>query len=801
MATSNAPSDSSARDSPGTPTHHGGQTRPDATFSTSISSAQAAANRSIRELQSDLTTGAAAGRHGTDTPADTSSRYGAADFDALLEWDESIELMLQSTEDEFFHTQTLHAPQPLSSSSTAGPVTPCPMDGQSPRRWSAALASRNNSTDASTWSKPPHTTGLPSAMDRSKVLSPAQSAQIFRASSPGLETTSHTNGKGGGHQAKDLMGAQEELSRLHDENRQLTAEKEDLLNLKYTHEGEIAIIRKRLVKSETENAQLQERINTASMQSSLEKENLQRAMSREVERLRTELEFKSQELIAAQMTPRSVVIAAGLPPSASESPSPSASTPAGSHAATPPSLGRGFLDSSAFYAPPPQPQSATAPLPATKTTISVGVMTDCSLLPPSESHPGAKPSVTLAVAQTPSFPEPLDPAKLVAWVITDLQTRYNEIHDPENRPHTIRSYPKLLSALSVFQSEPQSSTHAKRLASDFQSLVTAALTVEGSAKHRITQVCLALAALVPLAYANSALQSAAYQTLTNDQASLHKLLEGVLCPITQSSSWNDHPTRSAAADLLAQLFLIWLAHPQKYSPVPLRLLTQQHILRWILSSELDAHILERYMTACHLLTLADPTTSGWWGHDPQEIQLVLTLFSDQFYSPSKCPAVQLMSLADLALMSVIVGWFTTLIRYHEPVLIPIIIQHREFIAVLLKLLTRAYEQLTGLAELCPARERFVMDTLGLLHIIFTRSPRTVDYLINPDTSSVGQELGVSSDDSHSLFYQYVNIVRRLAFGHDESALINNMADQAGDLLALVVTPQEEEDIMALAKVT
>ncbi|KAJ1974019.1 hypothetical protein H4R34_004878 [Dimargaris verticillata] len=799
MATSNAPSDSSTRDSPGTPTPQGGQTRPDATFSASISSAQAAANQCIRELQSDPTAMAAAGRRGANAPAAASSRNGDTDFDALLEWDESIELMLQSTEDEFFHTQTLHAPQPLSSSSTTGPTTPGPTDGQSPRRWSAALASRNNSTDTSTWSKPHPINSMPSTMDRLTAPSPARTAQVASAPSPGLEATSHTAGKGIGRQAKELMGVQEELSRLHDENRQLSTEKSDLLNLKYTHEGEIAIIRKRLVKSETENAQLQERINTASMQSSLEKETLQRAMSREVERLRTELEFKSQELIAAQMTPRSVVINTGPPPSSS--PTPSVSTPVSSRAETPPSLGRGFLDSSAFYAPPPQPhlhpQPATAPPLLTKSTASVGVMTDQSLLPPSGSLSAAKPDAPSASAQAPSVPKLLDPVKLVALVITDLQARYSEIPNPEIQPHTIRFYPKLLSALSMFQSEPQSNTHVKMLAIKVQSLVTAALTSTGSVQDQITQVCLALAALVPLVYTNSGLRSATYRTWTDDQANLQLLLAVVLCPTAQS----DQPTHDSAADLLAQLILIWLTHPKECSPAPLQMLIQPPTLRWILTSALDPHIRERYMVACHLLCLANPAASEWLGHDPKETHSVLTLFSNQLSLPTKGPTARLSLQADLALESAIIGWFTTLVRFHEPALVPIILQHRPLIAALLQLLTQEYEQLTGLVGLCSSREQFVVDTLDLLHIVFTRRPRTVDYLLNPDTPLVDQDSDVSSDDSHSLFYQYVNIVSCLAFGHDESGLLNSVTDKAGDLLALVVTPQEEEDIMTLAQST
>ncbi|KAJ1989629.1 hypothetical protein H4R33_001992 [Dimargaris cristalligena] len=312
--------------------------RSDSTYNEASSSAVAAAKDSIRVLQQEENLG---NLWGND-----------ADFDTLLEWDDTIEKMLQSTEEEFLASQQLE-------------LTGVTLDHRGP---GGSLPPRRQNPTTSMDLDTPPTDGGPSFPQVAPMdTTPAQPAVW----------------------SDELSALKEELAKLREENRRALHEKEELLTHKYTSDGEIAIIRKRLVKSEAENTQLQEKVNQALTRNQDEKEQLQQTMNRELEVLRTELNFKQQELTAAQMSARIPPATTGsrnrTPTRLMNSPRPIAPSPSPA----------GFPNMLDFYGPP-------IPSPPAIITESVGTMTD-PLLPP---VPMPKPEPEPAPTVVP--PSPVD---------------------------------------------------------------------------------------------------------------------------------------------------------------------------------------------------------------------------------------------------------------------------------------------------------------------------------------------------------------------------------------------------------
>ncbi|KAJ1655127.1 hypothetical protein IWQ61_005064 [Dispira simplex] len=389
--------------------------------------------------------------------------------DPDFEWDETLERVLQSAEESFFSTQQQvpHLNQPplthehFSEALAEGPVeTPPPEIRPFPR-------------DNQLYNITRDTQGYPGSL----IPHPF----------PALPETTHQGYSEPNR--PEIATLKEELSKLREENRQLGLTKEELLTQKYTREGEIAIIRKRLVKSEAENTQLQESVNQLVNQHHREKEGLRNQLESELAQLRTDLEFKQQELIALQMTPvptRSTVIM----------PSPASTSESSTHSRRPLPSADDFLDASAFYAPPEFRTTARSELqtttpaveveltPSKPVVVSVGIMTDPwpqSPTPQREvqdstelSQPDSTGQFGSTAPQSTSAGDPPSSAPaLVAF--TQLQHWYSFISKSCPFDRLNQTYFQLTQMLTRYQSVCLSSALARGIVAYIRTLVCDAL--------------------------------------------------------------------------------------------------------------------------------------------------------------------------------------------------------------------------------------------------------------------------------------------------------------------------------------
>ncbi|KAJ1957294.1 hypothetical protein IWQ62_005125, partial [Dispira parvispora] len=385
--------------------------------------------------------------------------------DPDFEWDEALERVLQSAEEHFFSTQQQvphlnHPPathEHLGETLVGGPAETPPSEGHPFPR------------DSQVYNTTRDTQGYPTSLVPHPFPAPPETThQAYSEPTP-----------------PEIATLKEELSKLREENRQLSVTKEELLTQNYTREGEIAIIRKRLVKSEAENTQLQESVNQLVDQQNREKEDLRNHLNHELEQLRTELEFKQQELVALQMTP-------APPRPAITIPSPAPTSESSSHSRRPLPSADDFLDASAFYAPPGfrstapsesqtiTPAVEAEPTPPKPVGVSVGIMTDPwpqpqtpqkkdrdsaeSPLPDSTGQPGsAAPQSVLAGDPPTSAPA------LVAF--TQLQHWYSFISQSHPFERLNQIYFQLTQMLTRYQRTYLSSALTRGIVAYIRTLV------------------------------------------------------------------------------------------------------------------------------------------------------------------------------------------------------------------------------------------------------------------------------------------------------------------------------------------
>ncbi|KAJ1655128.1 hypothetical protein IWQ61_005065 [Dispira simplex] len=145
-------------------------------------------------------------------------------------------------------------------------------------------------------------------------------------------------------------------------------------------------------------------------------------------------------------------------------------------------------------------------------------------------------------------------------------------------------------------------------------------------------------------------------------------------------------------------------------------------------------------------------------------------------------------------------------KCHETQLLPQLIQCEPLLTVLLDALAHhchALEQLPCNTTIYFDHQTLIQDTLSILHFLLTRAPQPSKYLIKPlDPKTNTYRLllpsfPTSATERVPLFYLYLETMGRLACRYEEHSLSPEFTNQAKDLLALVLTAQEEEQVLRL----
>ncbi|KAJ1916755.1 hypothetical protein IWQ60_008005 [Tieghemiomyces parasiticus] len=744
------------------------------------------------------------------------SQWQETELDAMLEWDDAFERLIRTTEEEFSATQNESGlelpPQQAQSPLPAQPPIPRHRPGL-PRP------------------PTPSVSGEPLGYPGSPAAQPLPPSTLTSRQPSASGLVSPAPGRADGPERDELAALHEELNALRAENRRAATEKESLLTQKYTHEGEIAIIRRRLVKSEAENTQLQERAARALTDKLAEKDHDKAILLRELDKVQTELNFKKQELAAAQMsggiggnaarplaspgdhTARRVrsLTPRGTPAAVATHLHPPPSSPAPPVVSSP----NGFLDVSAFYGPTPSATHPSTPERGPVMTVSVGVSTD----PPPQPQtppPVAGPDLTSAAKTSPltstkapqsaataltspTFPtRPVADAEVpsggthssvrplqTAALLHELHTMYNRFSIHCNVAATDTLFAEVTYEVSCYRGRPCTADSAARFATYISSALTTTLnqSVPDPAKDLSCSLLLLSSTTLSL------LDDALLRAMTASPALVSLPIEAVATHTLRPAA--DARIKDPLRMALLEQFAQWVAILALKTIDPPACLVRPTFIAQVLGIHLPNSILTRHLAVLQCLLLDEGRRTALTANTVELDRLLTALAC--LLVPAVSPAVQ----------SEIVRTLLVLLRCNPNLAITAVLNHNTLVTALVQVLRTTYDHTVGLAVPCARREHFVVDLVNFLHALLTECPQACAPLMRspsllvPASVTPTPSAAEASRETTPLFYRYVDVVSRLAFGHDESTLLQGLVEKARDLLALVVTPQEEEEIMSL----